>query len=63
MEKSRVRPFPKWAYVLLAVCGLLASGLYGGILSSEGFTAAHMLKAAGFGLFGLLMFWAALSNR
>jgi len=63
MEKSGNRSFPKWIYAILATCGLLASGIYMGILSVEGFTTTRIIQAAGFGILGLLMFWGALSRR
>ena len=55
-----------WAALIqgiIAVGGLLASGIYIGIISVEGFTSLRFAQAAGFGLMGLVMFWGALQGR
>jgi hypothetical protein len=62
MEESRTRSFPRWLFALLAIGGLLASGIYIGIMSIEGFAGMHLTQAAGFGLLGLLMFWGAIQR-
>lgn len=55
--------FPRWLFAILAIGGLLASGVYIGIMSAEGFSILHFAQAAGFGLLGLLMFWGAIHQR
>ncbi len=54
--------FPRWLFVVIAVGGLLASGLFLGILSVEGATTARILQTACFGLLGLVMLWGALKG-
>lgn len=63
MEKTRKGLFPRWLFAIIAVGGLLASGIYIGIISVEGFTSLRFAQAAGFGLMGLVMFWGALQGR
>jgi hypothetical protein len=60
MTKNRV---PWWLYALIAIGALLASGIYLGILSVEGFTGVRMVQAAGFGLLGLIMLWGATHRQ
>ena len=60
MSKNRV---PWWLYALIAIGSLLASGIYLGILSVEGFTGLRMVEAAGFGLLGLIMLWGATHRQ
>jgi len=62
MELKKQR-FPRWLFVVIAVGGLLASGLFLGILSVEGATTARILQTAGFGLLGLVMLWGALNGQ
>lgn len=62
MKDKGKRSFPRWLFAILAICGLVASGIYLGILSIEGFSALRLAQAAGFGILGLLMFWGAFSR-
>ena len=62
MENAERGSFPKWLFACLAIGGLLASGIYIGIISVEGLTGIRLVQAAGFGILGLLMFWGALSR-
>lgn len=63
MKNSGKRSFPRWLFAILAVGGLLASGVYLGIMSVEGFTGMRLAQVAGYGALGLLMFWGALSRN
>ena len=63
MEKTEKQSFPRWIFAILAIGGLLASGIYLGIMSVEGFTGLRLAQSAGFGLLGLIMFWGALQRR
>jgi len=63
MDKNEKRTFPKWLFAILAICGLLTSGIYIGIISAQGLTAMHLIQSAGFGILGLLMLWGALSSH
>lgn len=63
MEKTGKGSFPRWLFAILAIGGLLASGIYLGIVSVEGFTGIRLAQAAGFGILGLVMFWGALQRR
>ena len=59
---TKQKAFPRWLFGFIAVGGLLASGIFLGIMSVEGVTLARILQAAGFGLLGLVMFWGALKG-
>ncbi len=56
MNKNK---FPRWIFAVIAIGGLLAAGIFLGIMSVEGFTGPRIIQASGFGLLGLLMFWGA----
>jgi hypothetical protein len=62
MEKTGKGAFPWWLFAILAIGGLMASGIYIGIISMEGISGVRIMQAAGFGFFGLLMWWGALSR-
>jgi ABC-type uncharacterized transport system permease subunit len=62
MKKTGNRSFPRWLFAIIAIGGLLASGIYVGVMSVEGFTGTRLVQAAVFGILGLLMFWGALSK-
>jgi len=63
MKKAEKRSFPRWLFSILAIGGLMASGIYLGIMSIEGFTNVHLVQTAGFGIMGLIMFWGALHSN
>ena len=63
MEKSRKQSFPWWLFAMLAIGGLVAFGIYLGIMSVEGITGMRLAQAAGFGALGLIMFWGAIQRR
>lgn len=62
MKKTEKATFPRWIFAIIAIGGLIASGIYVGIISAEGFTNLRMIQALGFGLLGLVMFWGALHS-
>jgi hypothetical protein len=59
MIKNRA---PWWLFAFIAIGALLASGIYVGIMSVDGFTGPRMVQAVGFGLVGLSMFWGAIDR-
>ena len=63
MAERGVRRPPGWFFAILTVGGLLASGLYLGMMRVEGATAGHVLRATAYGVFGLLMLWGVLGKR
>jgi hypothetical protein len=63
MKNTSSRSFPRWLFSLLAICGLLAAGIFIGIMSVEGITGLRLFQAAGFTIFGLVMFWGALYKQ
>jgi len=60
MKESKDNRLPRWVFSLIAIGGLVASGIFLGIMSVEGFSISRIFQAAGFGLMGLLMDWGAL---
>ena len=54
---------PWWLFALIAVGALVASGIYLGILSVERVSAGHIVRAAAFGLLGLVMLWGAIHRH
>ncbi|HSM16006.1 MAG TPA: hypothetical protein VK845_03275 [Gemmatimonadales bacterium] len=63
MTRGSIRRPPRWTFVILAVGGLIASGIYGGMMRLEGVTTGHVVRATVYGVFGLLMLWGALGSR
>ena len=63
MKNSEKRTLPRWVFAIIAIGGLLASGIYLGIISAEGVTSIRLVEAIGFGLLGLIMFWGAIQSR
>jgi hypothetical protein len=57
------RKFPRWIFAVIAIGGLVAAGIFLGIMSVEGITGARAMQAAGFSLLGLLMFWGAYQSN
>ena len=62
MNRTRKNSFPKWFFVIVAIGGLIASGIYLGILSVEGFTMMRFAQAGCFGALGLIMLWGAIQS-
>jgi len=62
VDEKRSGP-PCWIFTVLTVGGLIACGLYIGIMRVEGTSTGNLLRAAGFGVFGLLMLWGVLARR
>jgi len=62
MNKTKLE-FPRWIFAVIAIGGLLASGLFLGIMSVEGYNFLRLAQALGFGVVGLVMFWGAYSRR
>lgn len=63
MSKTSERAFPGWLFALLAIGGLIAGGIYLGIMSVEGFSSLRLVQMVGFGVFGLVMFLGALKTK
>jgi hypothetical protein len=59
MIENKQQSFPRWIFAFIAIGGLLASGIYLGIMSIEGFAGMHLAKAIGYGIMSLVMFWGA----
>lgn len=63
MKRTGNGSFPKWIFVILATGGLLASGIFVGVMSIEGFTIMRLFQAIGFGSLGLVMFWGTIQYQ
>lgn len=61
--KNGARRPPRWLFALLTAGAFLACGIYLGMIRIEGATTGHILRAAVFGAFGLLMLWGVLGKR
>jgi hypothetical protein len=54
---------PRWLFALLAAGGFVACGIYTGIIHSLGSSTGNILRAVGYGVFGLVMLWGVLGKR
>jgi hypothetical protein len=63
MKNSEKHTLPRWVFAIIAIGGLMASGIYLGIISVEGVTSIRLVEATGFGLLGLIMFWGAIQHQ
>lgn len=63
MKKSGKQSFPRWLFAIIAAGGLLASGIFLGIISVEGITTVRLVQAVAFGLLSIIMFWGAMQSR
>jgi hypothetical protein len=63
MAEDRSKSPPRWLFSILAVGALVACGIYLGMIRVEGVSTGHVIRAAGFGVLGLLMLWGALGKR
>jgi hypothetical protein len=63
METQKRGSFPKWLFAIIAIGGLVASGIFIGIMSVEGASTLRLVQAVAYGLLGLLMFWGAVKQR
>jgi hypothetical protein len=50
-------------FAILAIGGLVASGIFIGVMSIEGLTAMRLSQSITFGLMGLMMFWGAIQPQ
>jgi len=62
MNSEQKGKFPRWLFAVIAIGGLLASGIFIGILLVEGYSSMRLIEALGFGIVGLLMFWGAYAR-
>ena len=60
IERGKGHP-PRWLFIILAVGGLVACGIYIGMIRAGMNTTPNIFRAAAFGLCGLLMLWRALA--
>ena len=63
MAKRKIKPPPRWFFSILAVGAFVACGIYLGMIRAEGVLTAHVIRAVGFGVLGLLMLWGVLGKR
>jgi hypothetical protein len=63
MKENVQQTFPRWIFALIAIGGLMASGIFLGIMSVEGFAGIRIAQAAGFGIMALIMLWGAFQPR
>jgi hypothetical protein len=54
---------PQWFFFILSVGSFVACGIYLGTIRAEGVSTWHVVRAAGFGVLGLVMLWGVLGRR
>jgi len=63
MTERNTKSPPRWFFSILVVGGFVACGIYLGMIRAEGASTGHIIRAAGFGILGLLMLWGVLGKR
>jgi hypothetical protein len=63
MTERSLRTPPRLLFAILAMGGFIACGIYLGMIRAGEMATGHIIRAAGFGLLGVLMMWAALGRR
>ena len=63
MTEHKIKSPPRWFFSILVVGGFVACGIYLGMIRAEGVSTGHIIRAAGFGILGLLMLWGVLGKR
>jgi len=63
MKENVQQTFPRWIFTFIAIGGLMASGIFLGIMSVEGFAGIRIAQAAGFGILALIMLWGAIQPK
>ena len=61
-ERSLQTP-PRLLFAILAVGGFIACGIYLGMIRAGQTAPGHIILAAIFGVFGILMMWGVLGRR
>ena len=63
MKRCVSTRMPRWLFAILATGTLVSSGLYIGMIRLQGPTAAHLARAVGFGVVGVLMLCGAVAEK
>jgi len=63
MADRRLRPPPRWLFAIIMVGSFLACGIYLGLIRAEGPAPEHVVRAAVYGVVGLLTLRGALGQR
>lgn len=63
MENDGSRTLPRWMFLLIAIGGAWASGIYLGKMTVEGASTAFLIPALAFGAMALIMAWGAYTAR
>lgn len=62
MSTEQKGKFPRWIFAVISIGCLVASGIFLGIISMEGYSVLRLIQVLGFGLVGLAMFWGVYSS-
>jgi hypothetical protein len=63
MIGKKKRSMPRWVYIILSIGTAWASGIYLGIIRTEGASCPDIIRIIGFGVFAILMAGGALAKR
>jgi hypothetical protein len=63
MNQNNSRTLPRWLFLLLAIGGAWASGIYLGKITVTGTSTGLLAPTIGFGLLALIMAWGAYASR
>ena len=63
MKKKASQSMPRPFFAILSTGGSVACGIYLGMIHVEGTLPGYMVRAAAFGIFGLIMLWGVLGGR
>lgn len=63
MENDRTRTLPRWLFLLLAIGGAWASGIYLGKITIAGASTELLIPTLAFAAMALIMAWGAYAGR
>jgi len=63
LTNNRTKLPYRWVFLILAICGLLAFAIYIGKINVMGTSSWDVIRAVGYGVFGILMILGAFRKQ
>ena len=62
MNAKPDRKFPRLIFAVISIGALIASGIFLGIMTVEGYSTIRLVSALGFAGLGLVLFWGVYTG-